>query len=143
MVSRHVLFAAGSGIAVVAAVVVGIAVIPSPTQARLERLDAERVRDLSTISDVIERYRRTHDGVPATLNEVRQWNLSRDVRMNDPVSGQPYGYQAMDDSHYRLCARFDTVLTGNPKRLGRSSAFWSHGQGEHCYDIEVKLPVAR
>ncbi|MDE2334904.1 MAG: hypothetical protein KGK10_10245 [Rhodospirillales bacterium] len=122
-------------IAVVAAsVVVGLFLIGSPGEQRLRRLDDARVTDLQNLSGEIAAYVRTHHALPPTVEAASRpgYAIPR-----DPVSRQPYGYDVIDATHYRLCAVFQTAAADVAVYEGREA---HHGKGQTCFTYEVKLP---
>lgn len=137
------LFAALASIAAVAGIAAGLMVIGSPSEVRMRRLDEQRVSDLQAISSAIATYRRTHEALPATLDELVRPDVFPSARLKDAASGRPYEYIAKDATAYQLCAEFETA-TGDRIETGRGvSPFWKHGQGRQCFSLEARLPVQR
>ena len=91
--------------AVAVAVVAGLVALGSPTGQRLERLDARRAQDLDAISHAIDRYEATYERLPATLDELQRGSDVQ-VAIMDPVTREPYGYEAGEGTAYELCATF-------------------------------------
>src|SRR5262249_60887977 len=87
------LFAVLSAIAVIAAVVVGLAVIGSPGEFRMRRFDEQRATDLSSISAALRRHRLTHESLPQKLRD-RQTDLTYGLK--NPVA-RPYDYSVNDE----------------------------------------------
>ena len=133
------LFAGLSAIAMIAAVVVGLAVIGSPSGLQMRRFDERRASDLSSISGAVRTYRRTHESLPQKLGDL-QSDITY-VKDQDPV-GRPYEYAIKDEFSYELCAEFDTT-TDTPKATRFSSVFEKHGSGRQCFTQEARPPARR
>jgi hypothetical protein len=133
-------FAIGSSVVVVTAICAGIAAIDSPGEARMRRLDEQRVRDLQFISTAMESYRRTHDALPADLDRIVQPNSPPTLRLRDPESQVLYEYKPIGTDSYELCAKFQTTLDAKADD-NRNNRFWDHGPGKTCFRIEIHLPV--
>lgn len=131
---RDPLPALGAGGAAVA-VIASLVVLGSPANQRLERLDARRTQDLAAISRAIDRYRTTQERLPATLDELRR-NSDAPVTITDPVTGEPYGYEAGEGTAYELCATFERA-TGEAGS-GRGGRFSIHGAGRHCFPVRAE-----
>lgn len=127
---------AGGVIAVVAAVVVGgLLFLDSPGQERRRRLDGRRVADLTRMADAVDLYWTRQATLPTSLEKLaRTPGLHVDWR--DPVTVQPYEYQALGDSTYELCAVFErtSAASGREEKFG----FWSHGVGRQCFRLTAK-----
>ncbi len=120
-----------ASVVVIATIVAAIAVIGSPSQQRLLRLDERRVADLQAIANQVEAYRNEHGRVPASLAVLA---AAPGVRVpQDPASRQAYGYEVLGAAEFRLCARFDTDSSdaGEPQPWGRAA--WAHGTGRQCF----------
>jgi hypothetical protein len=129
------LFVVGVVAAVIAAVVGGLLFIGSPGQERLRRLDGRRVADLAGVAEATDLYWTRKMTLPISLEELAHTpGLHLDWR--DPVTGQPYAYQALDDSTYELCAVFtrSSIADGS---VGKSG-FWAHGAGRQCFRLIAK-----
>jgi hypothetical protein len=124
-----------AGIVMVAAIVTGIIMVGTPTEGRLERLDARRVQDLQGIMQATDSVWARSQRLPATLQE-----LADDPRLNvqvvDPGSGKQYEYTVVGEDSYELCATFDRE---SPDRAPRpSSEFWRHGPGRQCFALSAE-----
>lgn len=109
----------------------------------MHRLDEQRVSDLQNISNAIATYRRTHEALPATLDELVRPDVFPSARLKDAASGRPYDYIAKNATAYELCAEFETA-TEDRIETGRGvSPFWKHGRGRQCFSLEARLPLQR
>lgn len=119
---------------VVLSIAAGILVIGSPSEGRLEQLDAGRVADLQGIMRATDEFWSRNERLPVTLDE-----LASDPRVSvntlDPGSALPYGYRVTGAEAYELCATFDRPSTESPGRPRED--FWRHGAGERCFPLEV------
>jgi len=132
------LFAVLSAIAVIAAVVVGLAVIGSPGEFRMRRFDEQRATDLSSISTAVRSHRLTHESLPQKLGDLQS---ALTYGLKDPV-GRPYEYAVKDEFSYELCAEFDTA-TDTLAAARFSSVFEKHGSGRQCFTQEARPPARR
>ncbi len=119
-------------------VVVGILIIGSPSEGRLNALDSGRVADLQGIMGATDLFWSRNERLPRDLAE-----LAADPRtaLNtvDPGASEPYSYRIVDVDTYELCAIFDrdsATLPGRPL-----ADFWRHGSGLHCFELEVDKAV--
>jgi type II secretory pathway pseudopilin PulG len=116
---------------VLAAIVAAIAVMGSPARQRLMRLDERRVDDLNRIATTIDVYRTQHGRLPASVAELGGQPGMRIPQ--DPESGQPYGYEMLGATEYRLCAKFDTDTAETTDPQPWLGASWAHGAGRQCF----------
>jgi hypothetical protein len=120
--------------AVAGAVGAGLVLLESPSEARARRLDQRRVADLTGLSRELDVFWTRHGTLPASLDALAaEAGLGR--ALTDPASGERYGYRAVDDSRYELCATFATA--GEPGHRGRFEHFWAHGVGRQCFTAEA------
>lgn len=120
---------AGIAVLVVAAVAArAIVLIGPPGEERSRRLDQRRVVDLTAVGSGVTAYWRAHGRLPASIDEAASESGIADAFPRDPVTGAPYGYGAIDDKSYELCAAFD--LASNPGTGGQE---WAHGAGRRCF----------
>ncbi|NUM25041.1 MAG: hypothetical protein HUU49_00260 [Candidatus Buchananbacteria bacterium] len=121
-------------------------IIDSPNTARMKKYDQQRVNDLSGLDNLINVYYNENKKVPADLSEPRFGQFA------DPATSEPYGYRAIDQTTYELCADFDLAVEDERNTesyyYGYGDKNWYyHDAGRQCftsqvYDPEVKpLPV--
>ncbi len=117
-------------VAVVAASIAGFLVLGSPSRQRQLQSDRARVRDFRRISrDLGRRWRASQE---AGESPVLPETLRGDWR--DPLTGDPYEYQRLDDTHYELCADFALQSPEPTNALDRN---WQHPAGRHCFKFVV------
>ena len=117
------------------AVVAGLVALGSPAGQRRERLDARRAQDLDAISQAIDRYEATRERLPATLVELQRGSDVQ-VAITDPVTSEPYGYEAGEGTAYELCATFELATT--ERELRRERRFSRHEAGRHCFPLRAR-----
>lgn len=152
--------------AVVLAVVIGgVVYVGSPQQRRIERLDTTRANDLSSIAGYVGSEYGKADALPATLDDASMKASGYYVSsMIDPVTKEPYVYEPVSDTAFRLCATFDdstldadqtifddsmldadqTMMNSGdlyttPMKLGPGPDFARHPAGYYCFDLDARL----
>ena len=137
----HALFSIFSSVVVVLTVVWGAMLVGSPGTARLRRFDAQRLRDLQTISREVQSL--CHDPdikqelkrpLPRTLEELAALARSERVNLTDPETGERYIYTPNAETTYELCATFSMA------RDSDVNVFWNHPSGKHCFTIDALDP---
>ena len=135
---------------VTAAVVIGVALVGSPTSERARQFDQRRVNDLQQAqSQVIDYWQRT-GRLPATLGE---YAVDYQPFM-DPEIGTPYEYYVTATTTFELCATFteesdaaspvyttkkpiEPMPTGAtrpaPVPVGGVEDTWNHPAGRFCF----------
>lgn len=131
--------AAGSTVVVAAAVGVGLWQVGPPGQARLQRLDDQRSRDLAALDAAIRRYARARGALPRTLDDLPDVS---DGRSTDPESEAPYEYRADDAETFSLCADFATARSTPSPPVPRAPSaeapeYWKHDRGRVCFTSEL------
>lgn len=133
--------------AVIAAVVAGLLVLPSPAEERARRLDERRVEDLRDIAQAMDLYWTRHAGLPASIEELSR-EASVTVSARDPDTGQDYELRLLDEATYELCATFEGARSSAASARARrdrdaSDDFWSHAAGRQCFRLEAKAVPSR
>jgi hypothetical protein len=131
---------AGKLLAIGAAITAALAVATSiwlnpPAENRARALDVERSSRINILQAAVTGYFTKHQTLPKdldALNEIKnlastQWNLQ------DPATGEPFGYEIVDEKNYRLCANFERPSDGRPL----NPAF-IHKSGRDCVEYQVK-----
>ncbi|WP_243309913.1 hypothetical protein [Fundidesulfovibrio agrisoli] len=134
---RANLFLAVMGVAVLLALAAGLSAIGTPEEARMLRLDRQRVDHLRSISNAMENYQRSHESLPASLEQIQQPSGFSGLHLNDPETKQPYEYKPLGQDDYELCAQFQTVLNARTDESG-GNPLWYHGTGRQCFKLKVK-----
>lgn len=130
----------GSIVAVIlASLAYGIFLLGTPSGQRLVRFDDRRVSDLTDISHNIDIYWELNGELPQSLADLsgpRYFLRS----IEDPATGVPYEYRALDEEKYELCAVFATDSTDRREEFSRpfSAKVWDHSVGENCFSLEAQ-----
>ena len=134
--SGSVLFVA-SVITVIAAVGVGLFIIGPPMEERARRFDNRRVEDLEGIVDATELYWTRHSRLPVSLDELTaEPGVMMMINTTDPANSETYGYQAVDSTHYEVCASFEQESGETSSNSARN--LWAHDSGLHCFTVEAE-----
>jgi len=129
--------------AVVTVTVIGLWISGSPAQERARRIDAQRVRDLQSISYAVDAYWNSNDkNLPGTLTDLQNTRDYSVPSIVDPVTGAEYEYRQVTASgNYELCATFETDSAQDATTPGYRGSefgpFWDHAVGRTCYQLEV------
>lgn len=104
----------GYALAALAAVLVvlGLWSLGGIGAARAERRDGLREADLSQIAGALRCAVEAEGSVPlpATLDDLGQGvpdRCANEARLSDPVTNEPYGYERLSDTRFRVCATFE------------------------------------
>lgn len=131
------------GIVGILAVAVGFIIIGTPWQAHQARLDTQKVNDLQSIQYQVVYYWQQKQKLPAQLSDLND-SISGFAVPLDPQTRQPYTYQALGSTSFKLCANFSapssptgrgaTISYPEPAGLyGGTQDNWQHGVGETCF----------
>lgn len=115
----------GVGCFVLISVVAGFFIVGTPGQARLYRLDDQKIGDLQTIQYQIVSYWQQRSVLPAVLTDLND-PIAGFVVPVDPQTGQYYSYRATGPLTFELCADFNmpsrsgtqTTVVPRPVALG-------------------------
>lgn len=122
----------------VASLVAALVLVGSPVRARLLRLDADRVDDLREIRVAVENYHQRHGRLPETLTELQGDPGTYVGDLEDPVTGEPYGYRPLEGRSYELAASFDAATPPRGDRVDfEGDTFFSHEPGRQTFTITV------
>lgn len=131
------------GALVVLSIISGFFIIGTPSQARQQRMDEQRVSDLQNIQWQVVTYWQQKQALPKSIDDLVD-PISGYSNPADPETGAAYVYRATGPMSFELCASFGTEYrapaassvrptTAVPagEKLGWDS--WAHGVGETCY----------
>lgn len=121
----------GIGTAVLAAVAIisGFFIVGTPAQARLARIDAEKVSDLQNIQSQVTNYYQAKQKLPAALDDINT-SLSYGPLPVDRQTGKSYEYQMLGALSFKLCATFNAE-----SRAAQDN--WQHESGQICFDRTI------
>jgi hypothetical protein len=138
-----------AGALVVISIVLGFFIVGTPWEARLQRLDAQRVSDLQNIQWQIVSYWQQKQKLPAALPELTD-SISGWAVPIDPQTGAAYEYAAKTGTTFELCATFASdrniptehsgisrpMPVADPYGIGMSDN-WNHGVGRTCFERTI------
>lgn len=134
--SASLIFALIASLGVAVAITAGLMVSGSPSVARAQRFDDQRVRDLRDLVNAIDRYHPKGGSVPDTLSALSP--SSARLPQTDPETGAPYEYHRLDANRYEVCADF--AMAGETS-LDPRSVPWKHDRGHTCFRFICELQL--
>lgn len=144
--NRSVAYATGALVAIT--IIAGFFIVGSPQQARLYRLDNQKVNDLQNIQYQVVAYWQAKQKLPSTLADLNNSISGFSVPL-DPQSSAAYEYKAKGPLSFELCANFNAearqAATGRemytPAPVGGKGMpqqeSWQHGAGRTCFDRTI------
>ena len=144
-------FALGSSLVALILVVGAFFIIGSPTSARLQQLDNQRVSDLQNIQWQVVNYWQRKEALPKTLADLND-PISSYLVPNDPVTNTPYEYSVKDATNlkFQLCATFSTdnkqtggqikpmpMMPGGVYDYSGAFSSFDHAAGHVCFDRTI------
>lgn len=129
---------------VLAVVAIAFLKVGSPSRARLERADEERVADLEKLVRAVRSYHARHHALPKDLTLVYPDSDTSEADLRDPGTGRPYEYRIVDPKTFEVCATFATDQS-HAESDGRYPGlepmpFWKHHAGRQCYAFPARAP---
>lgn len=124
---------------IVLSIVSGFFIIGSPSQARQQRLDDQRVQDLQMIQSEVINYWQKKGELPPSLSALND-PLSYFTLPKDPATGADYEYEntTAGAPSFELCATFATASRPQPSASYAKPNFanenWSHPAGHACFN---------
>ena len=134
------------GIAVLAlgalSIIAGLIIVGTPQEARRERFDAQKVRDLEDIQGRITYFWQMKRVLPASLTTLQDAVTMGDTVPVDPQSGASYDYTVTGPLSFTLCATFNAPSRTAPQtaaipRQQGVSETWSHEAGKVCFERTI------
>lgn len=135
---RALVFTIILSITAVVTLTFGFKEIDTPVVARDKLLDQQRIMDISNLKLDIEDFNYQNYRLPSSLSEVKPRLYTTTTKREDPATQQPYEYQKVSDTGYKLCAMFDRDADASKPNLGYSSFEDKHTKGNYCFDFTVK-----
>jgi hypothetical protein len=118
----------------------------SPNKARIYALDNQRISDLADISVKVQQYYMNKGVLPESLVEC-DVNPDTYIRQKtDRITGQPYRYRVIDETHFEVGATFDSPsqpeisnapIVSSPGHVLENPGFWQHGSGSTTFTIDA------
>ena len=127
---------------VLASIVVGVFVAGSPFEKRMQKIDNQRVYDLSMIQSFIVEYWQSKGKLPDNLSMLND-NLRDIVVPKDPETKAEYGYGTKGDKTFVLCAVFSAKTGGEQSSAVTQysgmfeNATWNHDVGTSCFERTI------
>lgn len=135
---------------VLAAVIAGFVVAGSPSSARAERNDQQRVQDLEQIQWQVTSFWQLKKRLPATSSELVDPANPSPLPV-DPETGEQYRFEIVSDLTYRMCANFEAnSASANGSEVPSMAPYydeygmyesmgnvWSHGVGDTCFERTI------
>jgi hypothetical protein len=103
-------------LAVVGAIIAGVAVVGGPAYARMERNDSERLRDLGRLARSVHCDNESRV-LPDTLEGYGYCGIIAEFSQ-DPVTDKPYEYLKQDENTFEVCATFELSKVPYTNRYG-------------------------
>ena len=144
-----------TGIRISIIVIVGLCIIAglvaagSPKQARIYRLDNDRITDLQSVEQSVRDYASQYHTLPTTTADLVHYQKTMQWYpgpiMTDPETNELYVYQKTGDDTFTLCATF-RASSINRSKAGQSSygytgpygvSTWDHEAGYHCFERTI------
>lgn len=124
----------------------GFFVVGSPREARLLRIDEQKVYDLQSIQGQIIFYWQGKETLPENLKALEDPIVGY-VAPTDPETDEPYAYQATGPLSFELCADFNLESEEKDRNLrpvrmdpfsrNPADSNWDHEAGEHCFERTI------
>lgn len=127
-----------ASVVVLATVVAAVLVTGSPSAQREARLDQRRIDDLDRLVNAIQDHVEAEGALPSSLAVLSNKPGVR-LAIADPVTGEPYTFEATGPLAYRLCARFTTDTAKTTPGNYRSGTDWPHAVGRQCFKRVAEL----
>lgn len=131
----------GVGIVVFAVMIAGFVVAGSPSEQRARRFDRERLNSIEQMIWDIEGYIRENEELPETIEEMDYVS----DRWRDPLTGEVYNYNMIDERSFEVCAVFERSFENSNdgdiyygKDLISGPANFNHSAGEYCFEFKVR-----
>ena len=128
--------------AVVIVVGIGLYLSGTPSRARAEKFDQQRVNDLMQITGTIDSYYNdTHEKLPDSLQELNA-RYPLFTPLADPLTHKSYEYRVVSTTTYELCATFQTDQQTQTAFVPRpiydkGMPSWRHPIGRTCFTRTV------
>jgi hypothetical protein len=134
-IPRSMILPAIATAVVAASVIAAIVMLGGPSVQRRHKMDGVRVQNLTFIAMSVNGYFTRHKELPADLDALAK-EPGYHISPLDPETGNPYGYEILSATSYRLCADFNLdSATDSPDPYNTYvDVSWAHGPGHQCFD---------
>ncbi len=141
--ARRKMVSAGVAVVALVSIVSGFFIVGTPREARLMRLDVEKVAHLQQITSHITYYYQAKQALPKSLADVTDSVTFGEGLPVDPETGEEYEYRTTGVRAFELCAVFNAASTPTevsrvamPSKGGMSQD-WNHGIGRTCFPVAI------
>lgn len=125
---------------IVVSILSGFFIIGTPSEARQQRLDDQRISDLQNIQWQVVNYWQQKERLPASMAELED-PIAGYNNPRDPETNELYVYRPGQNLTFELCATFGAEGAANwgkgepmsARAYGTLESDWAHGAGEMCY----------
>lgn len=116
-------------------------IVGSPQTARLRLADTQRVNDLQLLQSQIVSHWQSKEKLPKKLSDLEN-SISGFTIPKDPETNADYGYKAIGDLRFELCAIFNLASQEQVTRVKAPSdrieeSNWQHGAGLVCFERTI------
>lgn len=133
----------GTILIVIAAVISGFIITGSPYTQRLNRLDFQKVNDLSILESELQNWWAAKGSLPGSLEELKDKMPHANIR--DSQTGQIYEYtvRSQNPPAYTMCAVFNrnsdvnNNVRGELSFRGFDGNRWAYKEGRSCFNREI------
>ncbi len=115
----------------------------SPAAVRKERFDQMRIQHLQSLQwQLVEYYRMKNNTLPTDLSFLSTDTIPEFTLPVDPETKEPYGYENVSSTSFRLCANFFGVADGKEFLFSYptgnfTNETWTHPSGYYCFDRTI------
>jgi len=131
---------------IIAVFISALFIVETPTEARNRRVDERIITNFYNIESGINSYYNTNHKLPATLDDIKKESIVTDSLI-DPSTRETFGYRAVSDVDYQLCANFRTDNKNSKDAIYQYlDQNKRHTAGYECldfkaYDDNLKEPI--
>ncbi|TSC57013.1 MAG: hypothetical protein G01um101418_45 [Parcubacteria group bacterium Gr01-1014_18] len=131
--------AIGAIVLVLGSLVTAFAIVESPAETRMRRLDEENLQKLSQIENEVRNFYSIKKEFPANLGQIKSvstWLSSESWA--DKETGKPFVYRIVSENEFELCANFRLDNQGQKNEpYDYYAQTWPHSTGEACFKRSV------
>lgn len=131
-----------SAIVVLASIGMGFTLIDSPMLARAKAFDNQRASDVQQLQHGIQNFFNKYQKMPKSLEELRESGMVRKHALEDPDTGKPYEFRAIDGQKYEICVVFTTDNRDEQEAFYQPrdpyGSSFLHGPERTCFEQNVR-----
>jgi len=135
----------GSLIFVFGSIIAGFFTVGSPFNARLYKLDGQRINDLQVLQGEIVNYWQLKNKLPPSLADLKD-DIRGFVPPVDPETAHSYEYAVRGPLKFELCANFSLPADDASRAAKMPAAYpydamssenWNHSEGRQCFERTI------